>query len=105
MSQGIEGWQQLPKNVKLLDVSIVGYSIILILALALYLLFIDQTIQNLMPIFLTALLLILTWNFRTQIKNSDNITSLTRYYREWLLISGILIVLIVILIFIYPVTY
>ncbi|MFX0013604.1 MAG: hypothetical protein ACFFB2_10675 [Promethearchaeota archaeon] len=105
MSSDLQGWSSLPKSVKLLDISLFGYILMLITAIFLYLSFLDDTVQNLMPIFLTAILLLITWNFRTQLLKSFDPNIQRRYYREWLIICLIIIVVIGVTILIYPVTY
>ena len=102
MSSDVEGWFNLPKSVKLLDISVFGYIIVLFLGFLLYFLALDRTIQNLMPIFLVALLLIFTWNFRSKIYSSSDYSTQKQYFREWLIISVIIILAIVLLILLYP---
>ena len=105
MSSDFKGWSNLPKSVKLLDISMIGYGILLIISLAFYLFILDETVQNLMPIFLVAILLLFTWNFRSKLLLLSKQEIQKRYFREWFVISTIVIVLIVILILSYPVTY
>ncbi|PWI49162.1 hypothetical protein CEE45_03215 [Candidatus Heimdallarchaeota archaeon B3_Heim] len=105
MSSDFKGWSNLPKSVKLLDISIISYGILLIISLSLYFFILDQTVQNLMPIFLVAILLIFTWNFRSQLLSLSKQEVQKRHFREWLIISTIMILLFVLLILIYPVTY
>ena len=105
MSSDFKGWSNLPKSVKLLDISIISYGILLIISISLYFFILDQTVQNLMPIFLVAILLIFTWNFRSQLLSLSKQEVQKRHFREWLIISTIIILLFVLLILIYPVTY
>lgn len=105
MSTDLEGWLNLPKSVKLLDISIIGYGIILFTATMLYLVILDHTVQNLMPIFLTAILFLITWNFRTQLTRTMDPNVQRRYFREWFLVCFIIIVIIGVLVLVYPVTY
>lgn len=100
-----EGWFTLPKPVKLLDISLLGYSIILFVALALYLTFFDHTVQNLMPIFLVAILFLLTWNFRSQLLQNPDLNQQKSNLRTWFVICSLIIIVIVFLILVYPVTY
>ncbi len=105
MSSDFKGWSNLPKSVKLLDISMIGYGILFIIAFALYYFILDRTVQNLMPIFLVAILLIFTWNYRSKLLSLSKQEVQKRYFREWFILSTIIIILIVLLIFTYPVTY
>ncbi len=105
MSSDYKGWANLPKSVKMLDISLIGYGILLIISFAIYFFILDQTVQNLMPIFLVALLLLFTWNFRSKLLSQAKKEVEKRYFREWVIISIILISMIVLLIIFYPVTY
>ncbi|MHA1977277.1 MAG: hypothetical protein ACW98I_10285 [Candidatus Hodarchaeales archaeon] len=105
MSSDFKGWSNLPKSVKLLDISMIGYGLLLVISVAIYFFILDDTIQNLMPIFLVAILLLFTWNFRSKLLLMSKQEVQKRYFREWLIISTIVIVLIVLLIIYYPVTY
>ena len=105
MSIDLEGWFNLPKPVKLLDISLIGYILILVVAIILYLAILDQTVQNLMPIFLAAILSVITWNFRTQLLKTTNPDMHKHYFREWVIICICLIVIIGVILLIYPVTY
>ncbi|MFW9780016.1 MAG: hypothetical protein ACFFE8_14280 [Candidatus Heimdallarchaeota archaeon] len=101
----VKRWSELPKSVKLLDLSILGSIIILAAAIVLYLGFLDRTIQHVMLIFLTALIVLFTWNFRIQLSKSINQTEKRKYYREWFIICSVSILALLVLIIIYPVTY
>jgi hypothetical protein len=105
MSSDVRGWFNLPKSVKLLDISIIGYIISLVVAFLLYYFILDQTIQNLMPIFLVAILLLFTWNFRSKLVNSSSADEQKHYFREWIIICSLVILVIIVLILLYPVTY
>ncbi|MHA2246269.1 MAG: hypothetical protein ACXADY_14990 [Candidatus Hodarchaeales archaeon] len=105
MSSDLEGWFNLPKSVKLLDISLVGYGFILITAIFIYFSILDRTIQNLMLIFLTAILLLITWNFRTQLTKTSDSKVQRRYFLEWFLVSTLIIVIIGVIVLVYPVTY
>ncbi len=111
MSSDLEGWFNLPKLVKLLDISLIGYGFILITAIFLYLSVLDRTVQNLMLIFLSAILLLITWNFRTQLtktritKEEFDPEVQKRYFREWFIICLLIIVTIGVIVLVYPVTY
>ncbi|MFX0122297.1 MAG: hypothetical protein ACFFAE_01570 [Candidatus Hodarchaeota archaeon] len=105
MSSDFEGWFNLPKPVKLLDISLIGYIFILLVATILYLAFLDHTVQNLIPIFLTAILLLITWNFRTQLLKTSDPNIQKRYFREWVVICVCIITIIGIILLVYPVTY
>jgi len=105
MSLDLEGWFNLPKSVKLLDISLIGYILILVVATILYLAILDQTVQNLMPIFLAAILTLITWNFRTQILKTSDPNIHKRYFREWVIICSSIIIIIGVILLIYPVTY
>jgi len=105
MSLDLEGWFNLPKSVKLLDISLIGYILILVVATILYLTILDQTVQNLMPIFLTAILTLITWNFRTQILKTSDPNIHKHYFREWVIICSSIIIIIGVILLIYPVTY
>ncbi|MHA2203339.1 MAG: hypothetical protein ACW991_06595 [Candidatus Hodarchaeales archaeon] len=105
MSTDLEGWFNLPKPVKLLDISLIGYIVILVVATILYLAIFDHTVQNLMPIFLAAMLTIITWNFRTQLLKTSDPNMHKRYFREWVIICVCIIVIIGVILLVYPVTY
>jgi hypothetical protein len=105
MSSDVESWFDLPKSVKLLDVSILGYGILLIVGTGLYFFVLDHTIQNLMPIFLVAILLLFTWNFRSKLNSSSEYLTGRQHFREWLIICIFIILIITMLILFYPVTY
>lgn len=105
MSSDLEGWFNLPKPVKLLDISLVGYIVILVVAAILYLAILDQNVQNLMPIFLAAILSLITWNFRTQLLKTPDPYMHKRYFREWVVVCLIIIVIIGVILLVYPVTY
>ena len=105
MVSSLEGWFNLPKSVKILDISLLGYSIVLFVAVFLYLNFFDRTVQNLMPIFLVAFLLVLTWNFRSQLTRNPDLLQQKSYLRTWFIVSSLIILVIGILILVYPVTY
>ena len=105
MSSDGKGWFNLPKSVKLLDISMLGDSILLVIAIFLYFVALDQTIQNLMPIFLAAILLLFTWNFRTKLLSAPDQESQNQYYREWIILCAIEIITIIFVIRVYPVTY
>ncbi|MFX1285407.1 MAG: hypothetical protein ACFFB5_17305 [Promethearchaeota archaeon] len=111
MSSDLEGWFNLPKSIKLLDISLIGYGFILIIAILLYMSVLDHTVQNLMPIFLTAILLLITWNFRTQLskthisKEEFDPGVQKRYFLEWFIICLLIIVIIGVILIVYPVTY
>ncbi len=105
LSTNLEGWFNKPKSVKLLDISIVSFIFILVISFAIYFTILDRTTQNLIFIFLTAILLFLTWNFRTQIAKTPDLSTQKRYFREWIIYSTIFIIIAVILVLIYPVTY
>lgn len=100
-----QGWSNLPKSVKLLDISLVGYIIILSASVVLYLGFLDQTVQNLMPIFLTSILLLFTWNLRTKILKSPDPNLQKQHYYTWLVICLLATIVILIVTLVYPVTY
>lgn len=105
MSSDLEGWFNLPKPVKLLDISLIGYIVILVVAAILYLAILDQTAQNLMPIFLAAILSLITWNFRTQLLKTPDPDMHKRYFREWVVVCLSIIVIIGVILLVYPVTY
>ena len=105
LSSDLKGWFNLPKSVKLLDISLVGYGFILLIAILLYLNVLAHTVQNLMPIFLTAILLLITWNFRTQLTKTSDHSVQKRYFREWFIICALIILIIGVIVLIYPVTY
>ncbi len=105
MSSDLEGWFNLPKPVKLLDISLIGYGFILIIAIFLYMSVLDNTVLNLMPIFLTAILLLITWNFRTQLTKTSDPVVQKRYFREWFIICLLMIVIIGVIVLVYPVSY
>ncbi|MFX1514999.1 MAG: hypothetical protein ACFFC6_01735 [Promethearchaeota archaeon] len=105
MSTNLEGWFNLPKPVKLLDISLIGYILILVVAIILYLAILDHTVQNLMPIFLAAILSVITWNFRTQLLKTTNPDMHKHYFREWVIICICIIVIIGVILLVYPVTY
>jgi hypothetical protein len=105
MSSDGKGWFNLPKSVKLLDISILGDGILLIVAILLYFVALDQTIQNLMPIFLVSILLLFTWNFRSKLISAPDQDSQIQYYREWIILCILVIVTIIFAIIVYPVTY
>ena len=105
MSSDVEEWSMLPKAIKLMDVSLIGYGIIFLTSIGLYFLFLDSTVQNLMPIFLCAILTLITWNFRSQLKKHSKFSVQQRLFREWLIIGILLIVFVGIFILIYPITY
>lgn len=105
MSLDLEGWFNLPKPVKLLDISLIGYIVILVVAVILYLAILDQTVQNLMPIFLAAILSLITWNFRTQLLKTPDPDMHKRYFREWVVVCVCIIVIIGVVLLVYPVTY
>jgi predicted PurR-regulated permease PerM len=104
MSPDLEGWFNLPKPVKLLDISLIGYIVILVVAAILYLAILDQTVQNAMPIFLAAILTLITWNFRTQLLKTPDPAMQKRYFREWVVLCISIIVIIGIVLLVYPVT-
>ncbi|MFW9855911.1 MAG: hypothetical protein ACFFFG_12695 [Candidatus Thorarchaeota archaeon] len=104
-TRDVKGWSELPKSVKLLDLSILGSIIILATAIVLYLEFLDRTIQHVMLIFLTALIVLFTWHFRNQLSNSSNQTEKRKHYREWLILCSVSILVILVLVGLYPVTY
>jgi predicted PurR-regulated permease PerM len=105
MSTDLEGWFNLPKPVKLLDISLIGYIVILVVAAILYLAILDQNVQNLMPIFLAAILSLVTWNFRTQLLKTPDPEMHKRYFREWVVVCICIIVIIGVILLVYPVTY
>ncbi|MHA1214292.1 MAG: hypothetical protein ACTSR2_09285 [Candidatus Hodarchaeales archaeon] len=105
MSSDLEGWGNLPKSVKLLDISLIGYGIILSVSMVLYFVIFDHTVQNLMPIFLCAILALITWNFKNQLRKNDNPHLQKRFFLEWFVISLIIVIVVAIIIIIYPVTY
>jgi hypothetical protein len=105
LSTNLEGWFNQPKSVKLLDISIIGFIFILVVSFVIYITVLDRTTQNLLFIFLAAILLFLTWNFRTQLTKTPDISSQKHHFREWIIFSTIFIIIAVILVLIYPVTY
>ncbi|MFX0171664.1 MAG: hypothetical protein ACFE9L_07070 [Candidatus Hodarchaeota archaeon] len=105
MSSTPKGWSNLPKTVKLLDVSIFGFILILSGAIVLYFGVLDNTVQNLMIIFLVAILSLFTWHFRGQLAKASDLTSQKRYFHEWVIVCLFMFVIIGILVIIYPVTY
>ena len=105
MSSDAKGWFNLPKSVKLLDISMLGDGILLVIAIFLYYLALDRTIQNLMPIFLVTILILFTWNFRSKLLSATDQESQQQYYREWVILCVLLIVTIIVAILVYPVTY
>ena len=105
MSSDSKGWFNLPKSVKLLDISILGDSILLVIAILIYFLALEQRVQNLMPIFLVAIILLFTWNFRSKLLSAPDQDSQKQYYREWVSLCVLVIITIIITIIIYPVTY
>ncbi|MFX0086984.1 MAG: hypothetical protein ACFFAU_15105 [Candidatus Hodarchaeota archaeon] len=104
MVSDLEGWSNLPKSVKLLDISLIGYTIALFISIILYLNFLDQSTQNLMPIFLTAILLLFTWNLRTQLLNNPELNIQKNLYRNWFIICLFVIIIILIITITYPIT-
>ncbi|MFX0184506.1 MAG: hypothetical protein ACFE95_15595 [Candidatus Hodarchaeota archaeon] len=105
MSSDFEGWSNLPKAVKLLDISIIGFLSILFVAVVLYFGVLDQTVQNLMIIFLVAILSLFTWYFRAQLVKASDFITQKRYFREWFIVCSFIIIIIGILVLAYPVTY
>ncbi|UCE13663.1 MAG: hypothetical protein JSV04_00465 [Candidatus Heimdallarchaeota archaeon] len=105
MNPDLQGWFNLPKSVKLLDISLFGYGLALLIGIFLYLTIFDQTVQNLMLIFLTAILMLITWNFRTQLTKTQDPVIKKRYFREWFLICLLIVIIIGVLVSVYPVTY
>ena len=105
MSSDVEGWFNLPKSVKLLDISIFGYGILLAVGILLYFFSLDQTVQNLMPIFLVAILLLFTWNFRSKINSTSDQNIQKQHFREWFIICTLIILITIVIIIFYPVTY
>ena len=105
MSSDFKGWFKLPKSIKLLDISIFGDSILLVLAIFIYFVALDQTAQNLMPIFLVTLILLFTWNFRSKLLSAPDQDSQKQYYREWIILCVLVLIVIITTILFYPVTY
>ena len=105
MSSDVEEWSMLPKAIKLLDVSLIGYGIIFLTSLGLYFLFLDTTVQNLMPIFMCAIFTLITWNLRTQLIKHSKFSVQQHLFREWVIIGILLIIFVGIFILIYPITY
>ena len=105
MSSDAKGWFNLPKSVKLLDISMLGDSILLVIAISIYFIALEQTVQNLMPIFLVTILLLFTWNFRSKLLSAPDQDSQIQYYREWIILCILVIVTIIFAIIVYPVTY
>jgi uncharacterized membrane protein len=105
MSINLGKWSSSPKAVRLLDISILAFIIIFAVSILLYLTILLQSVQNLMIILLTGILLLLTWNFRTQLTKSSDPVEQRRYYREWVIICLLFIIIIGVLVIIYPVTY
>ena len=105
MSSDGKGWFNLPKSVKLLDISMLGDGILLVIAIFIYFVALDQTVQNLMPIFLVTIILLFTWNFRSKLLSAPDQDSQKQYYREWIILCVLVLVTIIIAILVYPVTY
>ncbi|MHA1237087.1 MAG: hypothetical protein ACTSQ9_05445 [Candidatus Hodarchaeales archaeon] len=105
MSYDGKGWFKLPKSVKLLDISMLGDGIILVIAIFIYFVALDQTVQNLMPIFLVTIILLFTWNFRSKLLSAPDQDSQKQYYREWIILCILVLVVIIVIILAYPVTY
>jgi hypothetical protein len=105
MSSDGKGWFNLPKSVKLLDISMLGDGILLVIAIFIYFIALDQTVQNLMPIFLVTMLLLFTWNFRTKLLSAPDQDMQKQYYRDWIILCVLMIVTIIFAILVYPVTY
>jgi len=105
MSSDGKGWFSLPKSVKLLDISMLGDGILLIIAIFIYFVTLDHTVQNLMPIFLVTIILLFTWNFRSKLLSAPDQDSQKQYYREWTVLCVLVIITIFFTILVYPVTY
>ena len=105
MSSDVKGWFNLPKSIKLLDISLLGDGILLVIAIFLYFVAIEQTIQNLMPIFLVTIILLFTWNFRSKLLSAPDQDTQKQYYREWIILCILVFVTIFFAIIVYPVTY
>ncbi len=105
MSSNSKGWFKLPKSVKLLDISMLGDGILLLIAIFIYFVALDQTVQNLMSIFLVSIILLFTWNFRSKLLSAPDQDSQKQYYREWIILCVLVLIVIITTILFYPVTY
>ena len=105
MSSDGKGWYNLPKSIKLLDISILGDSILLFVAVFIYFVALDHTVQNILPIFLAAIILLFTYNFRSKLLSAPDQDAQKQYYREWVILCTLVIVTIIFIILTYPVTY
>ncbi len=105
MNEAIKSWFELPKSIKLLDISIIGFILVSLISFTLYLAILDHTIQNLMIVFLGLIISLFTWFFRPNLMKATNEMSKKRYFRDWVTISSIFIIVVLILVIAYPVTY
>ena len=105
MSPDFEGWSNLPKPIKLLDISIIGYGFVLSISMLLYLSILNHSVQNLILIFITAIILLFTWNLRNQLAKTMDFNTQRRYFIFWFVFCLLFISIFGIIVMIYPVSY
>lgn len=104
MNSVLNNWFNQPTKVKLLDLSLIGYLLIIILGLGINLLFLDFVIQNILVLLITVALFIFTNHLKSQMLLEKNSERIRRNVIEWFLVSSILIITILVIIIVYPIT-
>jgi Na+/citrate or Na+/malate symporter len=89
----------------LLDISIFGYGFVLSISILLYLSILNHSVQNLILIFLTAIILLFTWNLRNQLTKTMDFNLQRRNFLYWFVICLLFISISGIIVLIYPVSY
>ncbi len=97
-------WFDLPPYIQMMDLAAAGLLLIGLAGMLVYMFLLNEVLQNAIPWILCLLAAVLTWHYRSRLyklKDAEK-SVVTSILREWLLIYGILFIIAVLIITLYP---
>jgi len=88
---------------RILNLTIFTLGAMTVILIAFFFSFLDQTIQNFIPVITTGIILILTWIFKIRITDPEAKNYKLIFY-QWIALSTIFILVSFIIVVIYPVS-
>ena len=88
---------------RILNLTIFTLGALTVILIAFFFSFLDQTIQNFIPVITTGIILVLTWIFKIRIIDPEAKNHQLIFY-QWIALSVVFIVVSLFLVIIYPVS-
>ena len=93
-----------PKLIRFLDLSFFALTVLTVAGTGIYLMLLDRTLQNGYPVLLTALFAALVFYYRTKVLEApEDYERLKQIFRIWIIITIVSSILVLFVIFTYPI--